>query len=193
MSANGWRVADSDMHVMEPADLWERYIAAEWRHAAPIGLSELHRDMRVRVKDHSPHPHGPGEAELRRDGRVEARVGRGAAHRRKRACGTRRRSSTAMDEEGLDVAVLFPSRGLFVLGLDTTEHVGARRARARARGGDRPRVQRLAARLLQREDPTRCFGAGLLAPHDVDAAVDEVQARASNDSGSRPCSCTRAV
>ena len=53
MSANGWRVADSDMHVMEPPDLWERYIAAEWRHAAPIGLSELHRDMRVRVKDHS--------------------------------------------------------------------------------------------------------------------------------------------
>ena len=28
MSANGWRVADSDMHVMEPPDLWERYIAA---------------------------------------------------------------------------------------------------------------------------------------------------------------------
>ena len=30
-----------------------------------------------------------------------------------------------MDEEGVDVAVLFPSRGLFVLGLDSTEHVGA--------------------------------------------------------------------
>ena len=53
MSANGWHVADSDMHVMEPPDLWERYIAPEWRHAAPVGLSELHRDMRVRVKDHS--------------------------------------------------------------------------------------------------------------------------------------------
>ncbi len=50
MSVNGWKVADSDMHVMEPADLWERYIAPEWRHAAPIGLAELHRDMRVRVK-----------------------------------------------------------------------------------------------------------------------------------------------
>ena len=31
MSANGWRVADSDMHVMEPPDLWERYIADEQR------------------------------------------------------------------------------------------------------------------------------------------------------------------
>ena len=50
MTFNGWKAADSDMHIMEPADLWERYIAPEWRHAAPIGLSELHRDMRVRVK-----------------------------------------------------------------------------------------------------------------------------------------------
>ena len=23
---DGWRIADSDMHVMEPADLWQRYI-----------------------------------------------------------------------------------------------------------------------------------------------------------------------
>ena len=53
MSVNGYRVADSDMHVMEPPDLWQRYIAPEWRHAAPVGLNELHRDMRVRVKDHS--------------------------------------------------------------------------------------------------------------------------------------------
>ena len=39
MAVNGWQVADSDMHVMEPPDLWPRYIAPEWRHAAPIGLS----------------------------------------------------------------------------------------------------------------------------------------------------------
>ena len=31
----------------------------------------------------------------------------------------------AMDAEGLDAAVLFPSRGLFVLGLDTVEQAGA--------------------------------------------------------------------
>ena len=45
--------------------------------------------------------------------------------RRNRACGTRASQLAAMDEEGVDVAVLFPSRGLFVLGLDSTEHVGA--------------------------------------------------------------------
>src|SRR5206468_9432864 len=46
-------VADSDLHVMEPPDLWQRYIDPTYAHAAPIGLSELQRDMRVRVKNHS--------------------------------------------------------------------------------------------------------------------------------------------
>ena len=43
-------VADADMHVMEPADLWQRYIADEYRHAAPIGMTELKRDIRLKVK-----------------------------------------------------------------------------------------------------------------------------------------------
>ena len=46
-------IADSDLHVMEPPDLWERYIAPEYLHAAPKGLTEITRDMRVRVKNHS--------------------------------------------------------------------------------------------------------------------------------------------
>ena len=38
---------------MEPADLWQRYMPPEYAHAAPIGLTELERDMRVRVKNHT--------------------------------------------------------------------------------------------------------------------------------------------
>ena len=38
------------MHVLEPADLWQRYIADEFKHAAPVGMTELQRDMRVKVK-----------------------------------------------------------------------------------------------------------------------------------------------
>ena len=41
MAFNGWRVADSDMHIFEPPDLWQRYMAPEWQHAAPVGLTEL--------------------------------------------------------------------------------------------------------------------------------------------------------
>ena len=33
MTPDGWRVADSDMHIFEPPDLWQRY-APEWQHAA---------------------------------------------------------------------------------------------------------------------------------------------------------------
>src|SRR5215204_6557794 len=46
-------IADSDLHVMEPADLWQRYIDPAYAHAAPIGLNEMVRDMRVRVKNHT--------------------------------------------------------------------------------------------------------------------------------------------
>src|SRR6202451_614951 len=44
-------ICDSDLHVMEPPDLWERYIDPAYAHAAPRGLSEITRDMRVRVKN----------------------------------------------------------------------------------------------------------------------------------------------
>ena len=50
MSIKDGVVADSDMHVLEPPDLWQRYIDPTFKHAAPIGLSEMRRDMRVRVK-----------------------------------------------------------------------------------------------------------------------------------------------
>ena len=50
MSLKSHFVADSDMHVMEPPDLWERYIDPEFRHAAPKGLADMKRDMRVIVK-----------------------------------------------------------------------------------------------------------------------------------------------
>ena len=35
-------ICDSDLHVMEPPDLWERYIDPAYAHAAPRGLSEIH-------------------------------------------------------------------------------------------------------------------------------------------------------
>jgi predicted TIM-barrel fold metal-dependent hydrolase len=171
MSVNGYRVADSDMHVMEPPDLWQKYIAPEWRHAAPVGLQELHRDMRVRVKDHS----------LTRMGRVRPNfadtVGWKPGSDEALAPSESRlwdpsSQLEAMDKEGVDVAVLFPSRGLFVLGLDSTDHVGP--------DGLEPSLAAAIARAYNDwmfdycQASSRLLGAGLLAPHDVGAAVDEV-------------------
>src|SRR5512134_2617132 len=50
MPPSDWLIGDCDMHVMEPADLWQRYIAPEFKHAAPVGMTDLRRDIRVRVK-----------------------------------------------------------------------------------------------------------------------------------------------
>src|SRR5215470_5305989 len=46
MAKNGFKVFDSDMHIMEPVDLWERYIAPEFRPEAPRGrTSDNVRDL----------------------------------------------------------------------------------------------------------------------------------------------------
>ena len=112
---------------MEPADLWQRYMPPEYAHAAPIGLTELERDMRVRVKNHTLLRIGhvrPQKVDGRKTGwREEHAVGLRRA--RRPPAGTRRPPSEAMDVEGLDLAVMFPSRGLFVLGLDSVDHVGS--------------------------------------------------------------------
>ena len=39
-------IADSDLHVMEPPDLWQRYIDPAFRHAAPVGLTMKPRGSR---------------------------------------------------------------------------------------------------------------------------------------------------
>ena len=67
-----------------------------------------------------------------------------------------------MDAEGVDLAVLFPSRGLFVLGLDSTAHVGP--------GGLEPGLAAAIARAYNDWMHDYCavsprlLGAGLLAP-----------------------------
>ena len=40
MAHNGFRVLDSDIHIMEPPDLWERYIDTPFKHRAPRGFAE---------------------------------------------------------------------------------------------------------------------------------------------------------
>ena len=39
MTKNGMKVLDSDMHLMEPVDLWDRYIDGKFKAMAPRGLT----------------------------------------------------------------------------------------------------------------------------------------------------------
>src|SRR5262249_45482148 len=89
----------------------------------------------------------------------------------------------AMDAEGLDVAVLFPTRGLFVLGLDTKQMMGS--------DGLEPELAAAIARAYNdwlhdfcAAHPTRMYGAGMVAPHDVTSAVEETR-RVVRDYGFR--------
>jgi predicted TIM-barrel fold metal-dependent hydrolase len=176
MAHAGHLIGDSDMHVMEPPDLWERYIDPAFRHAAPVGLTEMHRDMRVRVKSRV----------MLRGGSVEPMPAEGNRHRGWQAhhedayaeamrCGWDAASQVAaMDREGLDRAVLFPSRGLFVLGLDTVQMMGT--------DGLEPGFATAIARAYNdwmrdfcAEAPDRMLGAAMVAPHDVDGAVREAR------------------
>jgi predicted TIM-barrel fold metal-dependent hydrolase len=169
---NGFRVADSDMHLFEPADLWQRWIDPAWKHAAPVGLSEMRRDMRVKVKSHV----------ILRLGTVRPQSDRsawkaeheGPYDHAERQGWNPASQKEAMDAEGLDVAVLFPTRGLFVLGLDTPAMMGP--------DGLEPELAAAIARAYNdwladfcAHDPQRFLAAGMVAPHDVDAAVAEAR------------------
>ena len=40
---NGFKILDSDMHLREPANLWDKYMEPEWRERAPKILSSTAR------------------------------------------------------------------------------------------------------------------------------------------------------
>jgi predicted TIM-barrel fold metal-dependent hydrolase len=79
-----------------------------------------------------------------------------------------------MDAEGLDLAVLYPSRGLFVLGIDSVDQIG--------NDGLEPELATAIARAYNDwlkdfcdHAPDRMFGAGMVAAHDVSGAVEEAR------------------
>ena len=80
-----------------------------------------------------------------------------------------------MEMERLDSTVLFPSRGLFVLSMQSTEHIGPNGlepelATAISQGYN----DWMADFVAECDRPGRVFGAAMLAPHDVGQAVDEL-------------------
>ena len=173
MTSQGYRVADSDMHVLEPADLWQRYIDPAFKHAAPVGLSELRRDMRVKVKSHVMLRIGPVRPSRGDTVAWSAEQDKTYADAERRGWDATSQVS-AMDAEGLDLAVLFPSRGLFVLGLDSPQVVGV--------DGLEPDFAAAIARAYNDwlkdfcdEHPKRLLGAGMVAPHDPQAAAAEAR------------------
>src|SRR5262245_30865363 len=118
MATQGFRVFDSDLHVLEPADLWERYIDPKFKDRAPRGHVESALGVRVqrggrvyptygKFRETIVKPQWKKMEETYRDS-----IARGFDPVSQLA---------AMDREGVDVAMLFPSRGLYVIADDSME------------------------------------------------------------------------
>src|SRR6266545_2642796 len=161
MAKNGFKVFDSDMHIMEPPDLWVRYIDPEFRDRAPRGVTSVNvRDLRTYFPD---DPQPPGDRGARNSGHNFDR--NQALYRDHSERGwTADCQLEAMDVEGIDLATLFPTRGLSVLlrpGLDR------RFAAAIARAYNDWLYD------FCQMDPSRLFGAGMISVRDIGDAVEE--------------------
>jgi predicted TIM-barrel fold metal-dependent hydrolase len=159
----GLRVIDSDMHVMEPPDLWQRYIDPAFAGRAPTGSATGPLDLGLVGPDGEPWGRfsgtaGRGQPERRRiETRFDAHHDRGW---------TAEVQLEAMDIEGVDVAALFPSRGLFVLARpDLDPELGAALARAYNDW----------LHQFCTADPQRLIGVAMLSPFDVGLAVEEAR------------------
>ena len=167
MAKSGFKVMDSDMHIIEPPDLWQRYIDPEFRERTPRGLTEKVADLNM--VDPQGKLWGRNPKTLK-GGTRETSGGRDFAKNQVRYKPYKKRGWTgqvqlaAMDEEGIDVAVLYPSRGLFALSIpDMDSEFAAAMARAYNNW------------LYDFCDPdrNRLVGAGMISPFNLEDAISE--------------------
>ncbi len=182
MARDGYLILDSDLHMMEPDDLWARYLAEPYRANPPrfFGgqkekLPETSDDkgnadniMGMEVQGLAIPAHGSqigatvSSSELRRRSRA-----RHPHFQIARARGFDAPSTLeAMDIEGIDVAVMYGTRGRQILCHDDLKPDYAA-ALARA-------YNDWAADYCK-TDPTRLKFAAQLAMHDVASAVEEAR------------------
>ncbi len=165
MSKNGFKVMDSDMHILEPADLWDRYMDPQYKGRVQ-GLTRFNRDLAVSLDGlNLTETVEPGP--LTQQGSARERAVQDVTYKDGDARDWDPESQvSAMDEEGIDVAILFPSRGLFTMAVDGLD----------------PNLAAAIGKAYNdwmydfcKGHPDRLYGAGHIAPHDVEAAVLETR------------------
>jgi len=171
MTKRGFRIMDSDLHTMEPDDLWERYLEEPFRKAAPAftrGGERAPNQPTIQVGGLT-----IGEMSVRP---AAAAVGadlhrRSVAKHPHNAVAAARRYDAeshlmAMDIEGIDVGILYGTRGRQVLMHDDLDR---RLAAALARAHNDWTRDYCAV------NPDRLKFAAQLAFHDVPSAVAEAR------------------
>jgi len=157
-------VIDCDGHLLEPHDLWERYLPASLRAKAPRLVRDRQGGIRIAMEGRLyPQPDGKGKGfpglpeawyAIDDQGRVHSHDIVRPASRLK-----------AMDTDGIDVAVPFPTLGLYTVDARDPE-LNAAVCRAY---NDWLHEEYLAV------DRARLIGVGMLTLRDVKAAVAELR------------------
>jgi predicted TIM-barrel fold metal-dependent hydrolase len=171
MAKRGFRVMDSDLHTMEPDDLWQRYLDEPFKKFAPTFARADEgppNQPTIRVGDLT-----VGEMTLRpASARAAADLHRRAFARHPHydvAVGRGYDSTShlmAMDIEGIDVAILYGTRGRQVLMHDALD---PELAAALARAHNNWTHDYCAA------DPGRLKFAAQISFHDAGLAVNEAR------------------
>ena len=115
MAKNGFKILDSDMHVFEPHDLYLKYMNPKWGDRIPRGEPrKKHGQIKFTLADGKPlRPSGTQVLAATSPKPVAGETSPGeteVAHRYEKPLRRDYNATSqleAMDEEGLDVAVLF--------------------------------------------------------------------------------------
>jgi len=113
MARDGYLILDSDLHMMEPDDLWARYLEGPHRASPPRFFGGQQQKLSASSED-------KGNADTIMGMEVQglaipAHAKATAATASSRELRRRSRALTAMDIEGVDVAVMYGTRGRQVL------------------------------------------------------------------------------
>ena len=168
MAKRGIRVVDSDMHVVEPWDLWQRYTEPAYLDQAPrpVGDPNLPVDLRLEFAGHM-HTRNNAYNDASHETYIKRRQKSAPRFTEYAAQGFDAASQLkAMDVEGIDQAVLFPTKGLLVPWVDGIDP-GLATAVCRAYNnwlGDFCAV-----------NPARLKGVGQVTLHDPELAITEAR------------------
>ncbi len=177
MPKNGFRIMDSDLHVMEPGDLYQKYMEPEFRSQAPVPISRTQTGggniWLINGKEYPPN-HSKARSKRRYAGLSEKKANTpehmAAAERGFDAVATLR----GMDIEGVDVAILYRSGGgMLPVAIDDIE---PELAMAMARAYNNWLAE------FCSEDPQRLKGVAMIPFHDIDMAIAETR-RVVNELG----------
>src|SRR6185437_8520597 len=144
-------------------DLWQRYIDPEFKERAPRRLDERRWDIRTMVEGEvmAALPGGDSPAQTAAE---EKALGDRYAEEIARDFDPQSQLR-AMDKEGLDLAILFPTSAMYVTAFSSMDF---RFAAASCRA-----YNDWLHDYIEAGDPKRMFGAAAVSPHDVDSAAAE--------------------